>query len=96
MSVIRTTEILMSLILETINSDAEYTWKFWIKVLGATVVISQIVCISFVDQIQDYIETRFFGRPVRRDYEAIPDDKTQSPSTTEDNSTEGTLLLEAP
>jgi len=73
-SVVRTVEILMSLLLDTIRSEVDSSsWKFWIKVLGACIVMSQIICISFIDKIQASLDG-CRGRPVRGEYEPISDD----------------------
>ena len=75
-SVVRTTEILMSLFLDTVSTavDTE-NLMFWIKVIGACLVTSQIICISFLDQIQEKIVKHLGGNHVidRSKYEEIKD-----------------------
>ena len=75
-SVVRTTEILMSLFLDTVSTSVDTeNLMFWIKVIGACLVTSQIICISFLDQIQEKIEKHLGGNHVidRSKYEEIKD-----------------------
>merc|ERR1719419_723580 len=83
-SVVRTVEILMSLILDTFRSDVDTSsWKFWIKVLGACLVMSQIICISFIGKIQAKLD-KCLGRPSRDEYEPIVDNCNNTPDKSAD------------
>ena len=56
-SVVQTTEILMSLILESIFVNT--SWAYGIKVFGSCIVASQIICLAFLNDIQGKVDTLY-------------------------------------
>lgn len=56
-SVVRTTEIMMSLILDSaLCGMHSYGWLYGVKILGSCIVMSQIICIAFLDKIQGKVD----------------------------------------
>jgi len=53
----------------TIWSDVgTSSWKFWIKIVGVCIAMSQVICISFISKIQTKWDI-LWNRPSRGEYE---------------------------